>query len=401
MGKSVQQITEKVSLIASADTWIEGLAIEQLIKTSELNGMHSVAGMPDLHPGRGYPIGAAFFTTNKIYPALVGNDIGCGMALWQTSAKVSKVNLDKLAKKFEHVEQPLDESWFEIVESRKAEKGITTNGYDRALGTIGGGNHFAEFQAIDEVYDQEALDELGLNKKHLQLLVHSGSRGLGQSILVEHITKHNHDGLVIRHEKNDDSDFENYMAKHDEAVRWAELNRELIAKRFLEAIRANGDCALDVNHNLVSAKNTNGCDGWLHRKGATPSDNGYVVIPGSRGDYSYLVKPITLNEKLSNSETSDNLNTSLFSLAHGAGRKWKRGECHGRLGHKYKREDLYRTALGSRVVCGNKELLYDEAPQAYKKCETVISDMVDAGLIDVIAKLRPVLTFKTNGDCSS
>lgn len=401
MGKSVQQITEKVSLIASADTWIEGLAIEQLIKTSELSGMHSVAGMPDLHPGRGYPIGAAFFTTNKIYPALVGNDIGCGMALWQTSAKVSKVNLDKLAKKFEHVEQPLDESWFEIVESRKAEKEITTNGYDRALGTIGGGNHFAEFQAIDEVYDQEALDELGLNKKHLQLLVHSGSRGLGQSILVEHITKHNHDGLVIPHEKNDDSDFENYMAKHDEAVRWAELNRELIAKRFLEAIRANGDCALDVNHNLVSAKNINGCDGWLHRKGATPSDKGYVVIPGSRGDYSYLVKPITLNEKLSNSETSDNLNTSLFSLAHGAGRKWKRGECHDRLGHKYKREDLYRTALGSRVVCGNKELLYDEAPQAYKKCETVISDMVDAGLIDVIAKLRPVLTFKTNGDCSS
>ena len=396
MGKSVQKITENVSLIASTDTWIEGLAIQQLIKTSELSGMRSVAGMPDLHPGRGYPIGAAFFTTNKIYPALVGNDIGCGMSLWQTSAKVSKVNLDKLAKKFEHVEQPLDESWSEIIKNRKTDKGITTDNYDRALGTIGGGNHFAEFQAIDEVYDQIALDELGLNKKHLQLLVHSGSRGLGQSILVEHITKHNHDGLVTDTKKNDDNGFQDYMAKHDEAVRWAELNRELIAKRFLEAIRANGECALDINHNLVSSKNIDDCDGWLHRKGATPSDKGYVVIPGSRGDYSYLVKPLA--DRKTNAE---NLNTSLFSLAHGAGRKWKRGECHGRLGHKYKREDLYRTALGSRVVCGNKELLYDEAPQAYKKCETVISDMVDAGLIEVIAKLRPVLTFKTNGDCSS
>ena len=388
MGKSVQKITEKVSLIASKETWIEGLAIDQLIKTSELSGMHRVAGMPDLHPGRGYPIGAAFFTTNKIYPALVGNDIGCGMSLWQTSAKVSKVNLEKLAKKFEHVEQPLGESWSSIIENRKSEKGITTNNYDRALGTIGGGNHFAEFQAIDEVYNQTVLDELGLNKKHLQLLVHSGSRGLGQSILVEHITKHNHDGLNLV-----DEDFQDYMVKHDEAVRWAELNRELIARRFLEAIRANGNSALDINHNLVSAKTIDGCDGWLHRKGATPSDKGYVVIPGSRGDYSYLVKPLV--------SKSDNLATSLFSLAHGAGRKWKRGECHGRLGHKYKREDLYRTALGSRVVCGNKELLYDEAPQAYKKCETVICDMVDAGLIEVVAKLRPVLTFKTNGDCSS
>ena len=181
---------------------------------------------------------------------------------------------------------------------------------------------------------------MGLNKKHLQLLVHSGSRGLGQSILVEHITKHNHDGL-----NTDDEDFQDYMVKHDEAVRWAELNRELIAKRFLEAIRAKGDCALDINHNLVSAKNIDDSDGWLHRKGATPSDKGYVVIPGSRGDYSYLVKPITLNEKSNNEANAENLNTSLFSLAHGAGRKWKRGECHGRLGHKYKREDLYRTAL--------------------------------------------------------
>lgn len=386
MGKSVQKITENVSLIASTDTWIEGLAVQQLIKTSELIGMHSVAGMPDLHPGRGYPIGAAFFTINKIYPALVGNDIGCGMSLWQTSAKVSKVNLDKLAKKFEHVERPLDETWSDNVESRKADKNIEIDQYDCALGTIGGGNHFAEFQAIDHVYDHKALDELGLNKKHLQLLVHSGSRGLGQSILVKHIAAHNHNGLDL-----DSTDFNDYMAAHDEAVRWAELNRELIAKRFLQAIRANGVNCLDVNHNLVSPKTIDGTKGWLHRKGATPSDKGYVVIPGSRGDYSYLVRPVK--------SATENRITSLFSLAHGAGRKWKRGECHGRLGHKYKREDLYRTALGSRVVCGNKELLYDEAPQAYKKCETVINDMVDAELIEVVAKLRPVLTFKTNGGC--
>lgn len=391
MGKSVQKITETVSLIASTDTWIEGLAIQQLIKTSELTGMHRVTGMPDLHPGRGYPIGAAFFTTNKIYPALVGNDIGCGMALWQTSAKVSKVNLNKMAKKFLQIEQPLDQSWASMIDHRKHEKGITTDSFDRALGTIGGGNHFAEFQAIDQVYDQTALDELGLNKKHLQLLVHSGSRGLGQSILVEHLSKHNHDGLTT-----DDADFNHYMANHNEAVNWAELNRELIAKRFLAAINANGNCALDINHNLVTAKSIDGCDGWLHRKGATPSDQGYVVIPGSRGDYSYLVKPISDNETAANNGT-----TSLYSLAHGAGRKWQRGECHGRLGHKYSREDLYRTAFGSRVICGNKELLYDEAPQAYKKCATVINDMVDAGLIEVVARLRPVLTFKTNGDCGS
>ena len=390
MGKSVQILADGLCLIASKETWIEGLAIEQLKKTAQLNNMQRVAGMPDLHPGRGYPIGAAFFTHNKIYPALVGNDIGCGMSLWQSSAKVSKVNLEKLAKKLNAIEAPLDDRWQDIITARKLQKNIANSEFDQALGTIGGGNHFAEFQRIDTVYDQTALDELDLDKKHLQLLVHSGSRGLGQAILVEHIKAHNHHGLHC-----DDAAFADYINKHDEAVRWAELNRELIAKRFLEAVSAKGTCALDVNHNLVQAKEIAGEPGWLHRKGATPSDSGYVVIPGSRGDFSYLVKP------LAQTKSSDIHKQSLYSLAHGAGRKWKRGECHARLSHKYKREDLYRTALGSKVVCANKELLYDEAPQAYKKCETVIDDMVTADLITVVAKLRPVLTFKTNGSCST
>ena len=133
MGKSVQKITDKVSLIASEDTWIEGLAIQQLTKTSELEDMERVAGMPDLHPGRGYPIGAAFFTTNKIYPALVGNDIGCGMSLWQTTTKRSKLNLDKLVKRFEHIERPLDDSWNAYIQQRKEDKEIGTTHSHHAL----------------------------------------------------------------------------------------------------------------------------------------------------------------------------------------------------------------------------------------------------------------------------
>ena len=388
MGKSVQKLTDSVNLIASKDTWIEGLATQQLIKTSELAGMHRVAGMPDLHPGRGYPIGAAFFTTNKIYPALVGNDIGCGMALWQSSLKVSKVNLDKIVKKLKDIELPLDDSWSDIIQMRRNEKNIRVQGFDHALGTIGGGNHFAEFQAVDKVYNERAFSALGLSKQQLQLLVHSGSRGLGQSILVKHITEHNHDGL-----QNSERSFTRYFEQHDEAVRWAELNREMIAKRFLDAIRAEGNVILDVNHNLVTAKEIGGIQGFLHRKGATPSDCGAVVIPGSRGDYSYLVKP--------RDDADEAMHTSLYSLAHGAGRKWKRGECQGRLSHKYKRDDLYKTELGSRVICANKELLYDEAPQAYKKAQTIIADLEEAGLINVIARLRPILTFKTNGGCSA
>jgi release factor H-coupled RctB family protein len=387
MGTTVQKINEKVSLIASKETWIEGLAIQQLTKTAQLAGMKSVAGMPDLHPGKGYPIGAAFFSVNKLYPALVGNDIGCGMSLWQTSLKLSKVNVDKMAKRLTNVEQPLGEDWHSLIQQRKRERNIDLTTFDSSLGTIGGGNHFAEFQAIVDIVDQSTFDSLNLDKKQLQLSVHSGSRGFGQSILVDHVRCFNHDGLIEGTEAA-----LHYVSAHNEAVRWAELNREFIARRFLQAIRADGQCHLDVNHNLVTEKNISGNQGWLHRKGATPSDHGVVIIPGSRGDYSYLVKP--LGDISADSQ-------ALYSLAHGAGRKWKRGDCKARLSHRYRREDLYKTALGSRVICGNKELLYDEAPQAYKDCETIIADLVDAGLVSVVAKLKPVLTFKTQGECHS
>ncbi|EFH2466948.1 rtcB domain protein [Escherichia coli] len=135
---------------------------------------------------------------------------------------------------------------------------------------------------------------------------------------------------------------------------------------------------------FVSACQIGDQQGWLHRKGATPDDNGLVIIPGSRGDYSWLVKPVA-NEK------------TLHSLAHGAGRKWGRTECKGRLAAKYTATQLSRTELGSRVICRDKQLIFEEAPQAYKSAESVVQCLVLAGLIIPVARLRPVLTLKNSG----
>ena len=51
--------------------------------------------------------------------------------------------------------------------------------------------------------------------------------------------------------------------------------------------------------------------------------------------------------------------------------------------------------LGSRIICGNRDLLYEEAPECYKSIAHVIKDLVDAGLITIIANLKPLVTFKT------
>ncbi len=380
MGNSLRIINDSVRVIASKDAWIEGKAIAQLTQTAAMKDIIAAVGLPDLHPGRGYPIGAVFFSQGRLYPALVGNDIGCGMSLYRSSIKTNKVNLDKFTKRLSDIEGPLDDGYAPYIAQRKAQLKLGDSLSDSALGTIGGGNHFAELQQLEQVYDAELVEQLAIDSKHLVLLVHSGSRGLGQSILVEHVQRFSHQGI------DGDEDIAHYLKAHDNALRWAELNRELIALRMLDALGAKGEQLLDVNHNLVTAANIDGRQGWLHRKGATPADCGLVMIPGSRGDFSYLVKPIPSAK-------------SLNSLAHGAGRKWQRTECKGRLSAKFAVEQLQKTRFGSKVICKNKALMYEEAPQAYKAIDGVINDMLDEQLITLVARFKPVLTFKTAGGC--
>lgn len=250
--------------------------------------------------------------------------------------------------------------------------------FPQALGTIGGGNHFAELQAVDQIMDAQACAELHIDKRVLYLLVHSGSRGLGQKILERHITQFAAKGLLAW-----SSDGLTYLRAHDEAVRWAEANRALIARRFFQGIRSDGQRLFDHAHNTVTPQIHLGQQLWLHRKGASPGNQGPLVIPGSRGSHSYLVQP--LGDQTANA----------FSLAHGAGRKWNRKEVKGRLMGKYKPADLRKTALGGRVICEDKALIYEEAPEAYKNIDRVIQDLVDFDLVRVLATLRPVLSYKT------
>ena len=55
MGKYIRPLSDAVFTIASDDLWIESSAIQQLHTTANLPNMQRVVGMPDLHPGRGYP----------------------------------------------------------------------------------------------------------------------------------------------------------------------------------------------------------------------------------------------------------------------------------------------------------------------------------------------------------
>jgi release factor H-coupled RctB family protein len=364
----------QVRLFASARSWIEGEAVRQLYATAKLDGVRLAVGFPDLHPGKGTPVGAAFVTEGVIYPHLIGGDIGCGMALFKTDLVRRDANLDRWADLRFNLEHP----WDEFVDGFLAEHDLESTEFDSALGTIGGGNHFAELQAVEEILDASAFRKVGLGRQQMVVLVHSGSRGLGESILRAHVEQHFGDGVEA-----ESFAAEAYLRDHDDALRWAKANRELIARRFVATLGAEAEGLWDGCHNSITGCESEAGAVWVHRKGAVTAESDFVVIPGSRGSLSYLVKPTGDGE------------SHAWSLAHGAGRKWARSEARLRMRERFHSHQLVQTPLGGRVVCEERDLLYEEAPGAYKKVETVVQDLVDAGLVSVIATLRPLLTYKT------
>jgi release factor H-coupled RctB family protein len=360
-----------ISLIAADPPRFDPLALDQLEACARYGGMARIVGLPDLHAGNGIAVGAAFWSPTHIWPHLVGSDIGCGMALWETDLPLRKFRLSAVERKLHGLDGP----WSGDSAAALAVAGLPPHLAGPALGTIGGGNHFVEFQRIEAVADAPRFAKYGLRHDRVWMMVHSGSRGLGQAILQAHRQPDASQGIFAG-----SPEAQAYLAEHDAALGWAILNRQIIAQRFCDSLGLSGQRVLDICHNSVTPYQ----GGWLHRKGAAPADRGLVTIPGSRGDFSYLVEPIV-----------EGVDHALHSLAHGAGRKWSRKDAHARLSRRFKVADMQRTGLGSHVICEDRRLIFEEAPDAYKDIGMVIGDLEQAGLIRVIAKLRPLLSYKT------
>lgn len=356
-------MNENLIIITNQKNWMEQAAKDQLAGVSRLNGVIKTVGLPDLHPGKN-PVGMAMLSGARFYPHLIGNDIGCGMGLFDTGIKLKKFRTDKMVSKLNYIRQ-LSDLW---IDNPYPEESPIDD-----LGTIGNGNHFAEFQCIHEVLDEDLFAATGIDHKQIQLLIHSGSRGYGQQILNRY---YNPDGL-----EEGSKEACQYLEEHATALLWAERNRYLAAMKLIRYLGFDDQIhtILDCCHNYLEQTP----DGWLHRKGVVSSKTGPIVIPGSRGSLTYLCMP--------KADTSISLN----SISHGSGRKWARSLCKSRINQLYDNQSIRTTsAWKSTVVCHDTNLLFQEAPEAYKNVDTIIQILIDYDLIKVIATLKPIITYK-------
>lgn len=350
--------------------WIEGAALQQAQHVASFTGMRALALFPDLHPGKYGPTGMAALS-ERLYPQLVGNDIGCGMALFELNLPARKFKLDKAEPRLRRM---MGQEPFDPREELEA-AGLSAALWPDALGEIGGGNHFCEVQTVgDRGPDGDGRLGGDLDRELLYLLVHSGSRGLGSSVF-ERVQAHGlNDGLDPDSEAGSD-----WLMRHDACVGWAALNRKLIVARAAEALGGEARLVVDVPHNLVRATP----DGFVHHKGAASVAAGMLApVAGSRATASYVVQ-------------AQGVDTSLGAISHGAGRKYDRATMHGRVGRtRTERDDLLRNRWGGKLICDDRNLVIEEAAVAYKNAESVVMDLAQFGLVHPVAIMRPLLTYK-------
>jgi tRNA-splicing ligase RtcB len=246
----------------------------------------------------------------------------------------------------------------------------------RHAGTLGTGNHFVEV----------CLDE----QDRVWIMLHSGSRGIGNAIGQYFIEKAKEDmrRWFINLPDADLAYLPEGSALYDDyrqAVAWAQgfamSNRRLMMMAALEALAEavpkphTCDCAaVNCHHNYVEFENHFGENVLVTRKGAVRARVGDLgIIPGSMGARSFIV-------------AGKGNPDSFCSCSHGAGRKMSRAEAKRR----FTVEDHVAATTG--VECRKDEEVIDETPMAYKSIEDVMAAQSD--LVEVVHTLRQVVCVK-------
>ena len=356
---------------------------ESLERIAASDDVQRVAVMPDVHVAGDVCNGTVVATRELIYPGAVGGDIGCGMVAIAFDAEADLLADDLtaariLAQLYQRI--PANKQSRAMLPERlpsaladlplshpRLEKLQSRDGLFQ-LGTLGRGNHFVELQS----------DSAG----RLWLMVHSGSRGMGQAITAAHVAQSvkSRTGLsLLEATGSTGQDYLNDMAW---ALKYAAENRlamvlavEVVLRQVAE-VSADWSSLIHGHHNHVRRESHFDQEWWVHRKGALPANEGELgVIPGSMGTRSYHV-------------AGRGAAAALRSSSHGAGRS--RARHLARQG--ISRRELERQMNSVRFDHRRAEVLRDEAPSAYKDIGRVMRAQHE--LTRIVRELRPLLVYK-------
>lgn len=365
-----------------------------------------IAAMPDVHAGLGAVIGSVIPTDKAVIPAAVGVDIGCGLQAVRVdvSADQLRQHAEALRQAIEkavphgrtdqggprdrgawhHVPSEIQDYWKQHGFHRRLPEVLQRHpklihkrvNSERHLGTLGTGNHFIEL----------CLDEAD----HVWVLLHSGSRGIGNRIGTYFIAlaRREMGGRLaqlpdpdLAHLAEGTAPFQDYVACVTWAQGFAKANRTFMMQAVLRTlgttlkhdVATTGD-PIDCHHNTIAREKHFGRSVWITRKGAMCAHKGTLgIVPGSMGARSYIVR-------------GKGNTTSFCSSAHGAGRKMSRREAF----RTFTPHDMAQQTAG--IACRKDASVLDEIPSAYKDIDTVMAHQSD--LVEVVHTLKQVVCVK-------
>ena len=448
---------EKIRQLLKSDE-----STRQVANVAHLPGIVSYSlAMPDVHWGYGFPIGgvAAFDLEGGIVsPGGVGYDINCGCRLLATNLTLADMG-DRLSNLTTALYQQIPSgvgSTGSVKLSGKDQKQVLEDGAlwavkagfgkpqdmettedggamegadpeqvsDRAmergkqqLGTLGSGNHFLEIEVVEEIFDETAARVFGLRKGQINIMIHSGSRGLGYQICDDYLA------LMVKHAQKAGIDLpdrqlacsyldsqrgRNYLAAMACGANYAWANRQLLMHQTQEVFEKSLHLSprelgmrlvYDVCHNIAKIETFN-IQGKMkklcvHRKGATrafPAGHDAVpaqyrsvgqpvLVPGDMGSGSYVL----VGQQKAMQET-------FGSACHGAGRVMSRTQATKvSQGRSISRELADQGVL---VMASSKGTLREEIPEAYKNLNDVVQVMHESGIATKVAKLKSLACIK-------
>ena len=438
-------------------------AAEQVADVAHLPGIIRASyAMPDIHWGYGFPIGGVAATDvdagGVVSPGGVGYDINCGVRILRTNlvTKDVKPRIEKLIEAlFRNVPLGLG-SKSSLSLSPSEERAVLTQGsrwvVERGMGTeddllhceesgamkgadpdavskkakergrrqvgsLGSGNHFLEVQVVDEVYDQEAADAMGLEEGRISVMIHCGSRGFGHQVCQDYIESlagaPKKYGISIPDRQLvctpvESPEGRSYLGAMACAANFAWANRQMLThftrEVFCDLFDADEqsiglELIYDVAHNIAKIEQHRIGDEvkrvCVHRKGATrafppghpevparyKSIGQPIIIPGDMGTASYV---------LVGTETA--MNETFGSTCHGAGRVMSRRQAIRMSKGRDLRRELQ--AQGVVVRAPGSQSIAEEAPYAYKDVDRVVNTVHSVGLSKRVARLKPLGVIK-------
>jgi tRNA-splicing ligase RtcB len=473
-------IAQLLELAALAETLADIDAGERAGKIAPFWGgdpgrIAAIVLTPDFHRGSGVPVGTVIDARGFVLPRAVGNDVCCGMRLLATD-----VTRDELAPHRDALEKRLRDIFFrgkrDIPMSPRQREALLREGlagladtaadnggtglwhyYDRRsqmgdlarvhfggalpargtfafdawirasgardgrdiqIGSVGGGNHFVELQAVEEILDGPSAYAFGLGKNAVTIMAHSGSVGLGhmvggwfcdraRELHPRGVPHPAHGFYVLPTAGPHAAEAARYLDAMRNAANFAFANRLFLGLMAVRALAetlgrdVSARLVYDAPHNLVWEHG----ERMLHRKGATPA----LGADGGRGPFGYTGHPVIIPGSMGASSyvlAGEGNEVALESACHGAGRSLTRG------GAAHVADDVYARAMErlrvvtpidpaspevrSRrdILAKHHQRLKEEAPFAYKPITPVVQTVEDAGVARRVARLFPIMTVK-------